>query len=70
LIIFTREGSEKHDAANPFFFSDERELKTIIRSNPGLVVLKDGVVVEKWPYRKLTSPDTVNSISPIRNEII
>jgi len=30
-------------------------------SNPGLVVLKDGVVVEKWPYRKLTSPDTVNS---------
>ncbi len=51
---------KKHDAAYPFFFSDERELKTIIRSNPGLVVLKDGVVVEKWPYRKFPSPDTIN----------
>lgn len=37
----------------PFVTGDDILLKTIVRSNPGVVLLKNGEVVEKWHYKKL-----------------
>jgi uncharacterized membrane protein YphA (DoxX/SURF4 family) len=36
-----------------FYFTDETTLKTIIRSNPGLLLLKEGIILAKWHYNDL-----------------
>jgi hypothetical protein len=36
-----------------FQFTDVTTLKTIVRSNPGLVLLKEGVILGKWHYNDI-----------------
>jgi len=45
--------SADHSIPYGFLSCDQIELKIIIRSNPGLVLMKDGVVVEKWAWRDI-----------------
>jgi len=51
--IFADETSAPYE----FFNSDEIALKTMIRSNPGLLVIKDGNILDKWHYNDIPTPE-------------
>lgn len=52
----------KNQLAAPYFFADATVLKTMIRSNPGILLLKDGTVLAKWHYNDTPLSDEVEEI--------
>lgn len=44
-------------AEYPFCHTDALTLKTMVRSNPGLLLLKGGVVIGKWPFTAMPELD-------------
>lgn len=59
---FTNDAPEKSDLFRhefqlsfPFYQQDRTALKAMIRSNPGVILLSNGVVIDQWPSRNLPS---------------
>lgn len=55
LIVTASASGELQEFENGLTFctADETTLKTIVRANPGYILLKDGVIVEKWSWANL-----------------
>ena len=60
-----REGT---GAEYPFCQADDIVLKTMIRSNPGLILLKNGKVLGKWSHNRLPVIDDTQTAQPL-NEL-
>ncbi len=46
---------DRTGASYPILLAEDTELKTMVRSNPGLLLLKDGKIVKKWSNNNLPS---------------
>jgi uncharacterized membrane protein YphA (DoxX/SURF4 family) len=64
MVGLTNATAEEHaayvaqeQATYPFLTCDQTELKIVVRANPGLVLLKDGVVLKKWAGRDVPTPE-------------
>lgn len=58
-----REIASKYQLEFNFCLSDEKVLKTMIRSNPGLMYLRKGVVTEMWPGTRLPNVEEIKSLT-------
>ena len=54
--------SDNTGAEYPFLMADDVLLKTIIRSNPGLVLLKKGTILMKWHYNDIPQEEDLKTI--------
>ena len=52
----------KYNISIPFGATDDITLKTIVRANPGLVLLNQGTVVAKWHCNQLPDISEINQI--------
>lgn len=53
----------EHQLAVPYYHTDATVLKAMIRSNPGILLLKNGVVLGKWHHNDVPSPEVVHELA-------
>lgn len=52
--------SKKNKLVMEIFYADAIPLKSMVRANPGVLLLKNGTVVNKWHFRNLPSYDELS----------
>jgi capsule polysaccharide modification protein KpsS len=45
--------AKDHKLVSELFYADGVPLKTMVRSNPGIILLKNGTVVNKWHFHNM-----------------
>lgn len=43
-----------------YFIADNRLIKTIVRGNPGMVLMKDGVIIKKWSNHNMPNEEELD----------
>lgn len=56
------EFKSEYEINDTFGATDDITLKTIVRSNPGLVLIKDATIIEKWHHNSLPTKDELNQL--------
>lgn len=71
FYILTASNADKINSIYPSFpvlLADETTLKTMIRANPGYMLLKDGTILHKWSWASLPEKEELIRIITIINK--
>lgn len=49
--------SKEHNLKMEIFYADEVPLKSMVRANPGILLLKNGTIINKWHYHSIPNLD-------------
>ena len=55
-----KKADKELNLALDYYSADEIMLKTVVRSNPGLVLIKNGSIMRKWHHRNIPDADELN----------
>ena len=58
---YVYELQDKYYMFDEVYYGDELELKTMVRSNPGLMLMDNGVILDKWSKIDFPSQEYLNS---------
>ena len=58
---------DRTGAEYPYCLTDGTTLKTIIRSNPGLLLLHNGIIMRKWSHNALPEIDEMQTSLPLEH---
>lgn len=58
---YVYELQDKYDMFDEVYYGDELELKSMVRSNPGLILMDNGVIIDKWS--KIDFPTEIDLIN-------
>lgn len=70
FYILTSSGTDEvksYENGLNFCSADETTLKTMVRANPGYILLKDGIILEKWSWANVPKPEWFGKL-PVLNK--
>jgi predicted ATP-grasp superfamily ATP-dependent carboligase len=53
----------EHQLAMPYYFVDATVLKSMSRTNPGVILMQNGTILGKWPHAALPDAATVQTLA-------
>ncbi|MDO1447387.1 DoxX family protein [Rhodocytophaga aerolata] len=53
----------EHQLAMPYYFADATVLKSMSRTNPGVLFMQNGTIVGKWPTASLPDAETIQTLA-------
>ena len=57
LLLREQMSVKSYDNGLAFCSADETTLKTMLRANPGYILIKNGTIIEKWSWANLPEKD-------------